>query len=452
MRSSHRLAFLFLLPSLIFVGLFAFYPIFESFRLSFYRSILTLPWLGQKMVGWQNYTDLWTDPVAAQSLRTTLFFVVTTIPLELGIGLGMALVMNEVFRGRGLLRAVVLIPWAIPTVVSSQMWRFIFNDRYGLFNFVLFGGDASRYLAPLADPILAPLTIIVAEVWKTAPFVALIVLAGLQTIPDELYEAASIDGATAWQQFRHVTLPLIRPALLLALLFRTIDALRVFDLVFVMTQGGPADATNVLSFLRLQKNLRGRHGRLRLRHRRGGFSSLLDPLPRLSADSQVQPFGRDAAMKRAAMLAIFSVGIGIYCLIPYLWFALTSWKSPAELTAIPPQLIPSFHWDFYRSALEERGLLRYIANSIIVAGTATGITIAIGSVAAYALARFQLPWTNAYLLLLLAISMFPQIAIAGPVWNLLNHLDWLNTYRGAGGGLHRAFVAPGDLDSHDFFS
>ena len=345
--------------------------------------------------------------------------------------------MNEVFRGRGLLRAVVLIPWAIPTVVSSQMWRFIFNDRYGLFNFVLFGGDASRYLAPLADPILAPLTIIVAEVWKTAPFVALIVLAGLQTIPDELYEAASIDGATAWQQFRHVTLPLIRPALLLALLFRTIDALRVFDLVFVMTQGGPADATNVLSFLRLQKNLRGRHGRLRLRHRGGGFSSLLDPLPRLSADSQVQPFGRDAAMKRAAMLAIFSVGIGIYCLIPYLWFALTSWKSPAELTAIPPQLIPSFHWDFYRSALEERGLLRYIANSIIVAGTATGITIAIGSVAAYALARFQLPWTNAYLLLLLAISMFPQIAIAGPVWNLLNHLDWLNTYR----GLVAAYIA-----------
>ena len=253
MRGSHRLAFLFLLPSLIFVGLFAFYPIFESFRLSFYRSILTLPWLGQKMVGWQNYTDLWTDPVAAQSLRTTLFFVVTTIPLELGIGIGMALVMNEVFRGRGLLRAVVLIPWAIPTVVSSQMWRFIFNDRYGLFNFVLFGGDASRYLAPLADPILAPLTIIVAEVWKTAPFVALIVLAGLQTIPDELYEAASIDGATAWQQFRRVTLPLLRPALLLALLFRTIDALRVFDLVFVMTQGGPADATNVLSFYGYKK-------------------------------------------------------------------------------------------------------------------------------------------------------------------------------------------------------
>ena len=114
--------------------------------------ILTLPWLGQKMVGLENYTDLWTDPVAWQALQTTLIFVAVTVPSELLLGLGMALVMNEAFRGRGLLRAIVLVPWAIPTVVSSQMWRFIFNDRYGLFNFVLFGGDTARYFAPLADP------------------------------------------------------------------------------------------------------------------------------------------------------------------------------------------------------------------------------------------------------------------------------------------------------------
>jgi ABC-type sugar transport system permease subunit len=253
MRSSQRTAFWFVLPSFIFVGVFTLYPIFESFRLSFYRMILTLPWLGQKMVGWENYLDLWTDPVAIQALRTTLIFVAVTIPLELLVGLGMALVMNEVFHGRGLLRAVVLIPWAVPTVVSSQMWRFIFNDRYGLVNFVLFGGDASRYLAPLADPHLALAAIMIAEVWKTAPFAGLILLAGLQAIPDDLYDAASIDGATSWQKFRHVTLPLIRPALLLALLFRTIDGLRVFDLVFVMTQGGPADATNVLSFYGYKK-------------------------------------------------------------------------------------------------------------------------------------------------------------------------------------------------------
>src|SRR5918999_4063734 len=254
MKSSHRLAFYFVLPSLVFICVFTLYPIVESFRLSFYRSILTLPWLGQKMFGWENYTDLWTDPIAWQALQTTLIFVAVTVPAELLIGLGMALVMNEAFRGRGLLRAIVLVPWAIPTVVSSQMWRFIFNDRYGLFNFILFGGDTARYFAPLADPRFAMLAIMAAEIWKTAPFAALIILAGLQTISDEVYEGSSIDGGTAWQKFRHVTLPLLWPALLLALLFRTIDDLRVFDLVFVMTQGGPADATNVLQFYGYKKS------------------------------------------------------------------------------------------------------------------------------------------------------------------------------------------------------
>ena len=253
MKSSQRLAAVFLLPSFLFVALFSIFPIVESFRLSFYRLILTLPWFGQKMVGWENYADLLTDPVALAAIRTTLIFIGVTVSLELFLGLGIALVLNEVFRGRGLLRAVVLIPWAIPTVVSSQMWRFIFNDRYGLANLMLFGADTSRYLSPLAEPDLALTAITIAEIWKTTPFAALIILAGLQGIADDLYEAASIDGATAWQKFRHVTLPLLKPALLLALLFRTIDALRVFDLVFVMTQGGPADATNVLQFYGYKK-------------------------------------------------------------------------------------------------------------------------------------------------------------------------------------------------------
>ena len=253
MKSSPRAALLFLLPSVIFVGLFSIFPIVESFRLSFYRMILTLPWHGQKSVGLENYIDLASDPVARDAIVTTLVFIAVTIPLELLAGLGIALVLNQGFRGRGLLRAVVLIPWAIPTVVSSQMWRFIFNDRYGLVNFLLFGADSSRYIAPLADPYLAMISIMTAEIWKTTPFAALIMLAGLQGIPDDVYEAASVDGASSWQKFRHITLPLLKPALLLAVLFRTIDALRVFDLVYVMTQGGPADATNVLQFYGYKK-------------------------------------------------------------------------------------------------------------------------------------------------------------------------------------------------------
>ncbi len=254
MKDSDRLAIQFLLPSFLFVLIFALYPIAESFRLSFYRLILTLPWLGQKFVGWENYRDFFTDPVARSSVVTTLIFVAVTSSLEVLLGFGMALVLNELFPGRGLLRAVVLIPWAVPTVVASQMWRFIFNDRYGLFNFLLFGGQTDRYLAPLAEPRLALLAVMVADIWKTSSFAALIILAGLQSIPDELYEAGSMDGATEWQKFRHITLPLVKPALLLALLFRTIDALRVFDLVFVMTQGGPADATNLLQFYGYKKS------------------------------------------------------------------------------------------------------------------------------------------------------------------------------------------------------
>jgi len=243
----------FLLPGFFFVGVFSLYPIFDSFRLSFYRMILTLPWLGHKFVGLDNYRDLATDPVALGSLGTSLVFVAVTTPIEVLLGLAMAMVLNESFRGRGWLRAVVLVPWAIPTVVSSQMWRFIFNDRYGLFNFLLFGDATQRYWAPLAEPYLALSSIMVADIWKTSSFAALIILAGLQGIPRELYESASIDGATPWQKFRHITVPLLKPALLLALVFRTIDALKVFDLVFVMTQGGPADTTNVLQFYGYKK-------------------------------------------------------------------------------------------------------------------------------------------------------------------------------------------------------
>jgi len=254
MKASHEPNLRFLLPSVVFVAVFSLYPIIESFRLSYYRLILTLPWLGQKFIGWDNYYDLATDPVALQSLLTSMTFVAVTTPVEVLLGLGMALVLNESFCGRGWLRAVVLVPWAIPTVVSSQMWRFLFNDRYGLFNFVLFGDATDRYWAPLAEPGLALMSIMVADIWKSSSFAALIILAGLQVIPSEIYEAASIDGASPSQKFRHITLPLVKPALLLALLFRTIDAFKVFDLVFVMTQGGPADTTNVLQFYGYKKS------------------------------------------------------------------------------------------------------------------------------------------------------------------------------------------------------
>jgi len=235
-------------PALLLTVTFALYPVVDSFWLSLQNIFIGIPQLGSQFVGPDNYLTLLRDPVAQQALLVTSGFVLLSTVLELACGLMIALVIHERFRGRGLVRAAILIPWAIPTVVASQLWRYIFNDQYGFANLLLFGDRVTAYIPWLAYPSLAFGIVILADVWKTSSFAALLILAGLQLIPDDLYDAARVDGAGAWQRFRHITLPLLKPALLLALLFRTMDAFRVFDLVFVMTQGGPGDATQVLQF------------------------------------------------------------------------------------------------------------------------------------------------------------------------------------------------------------
>ncbi len=235
-------------PALIFVAVFSLYPAMDSFWLSLHRLYVSLPDLEQSFIGFDNYAQLFRDPVARQTFIVTLGFVILSTSLELLLGLGIALVIHERFKGRGGVRAAVLIPWAIPAVVASQMWRFLANDQYGAINVMLFGDRVDAYIPWLADPWTAFGVLVAADVWKTSSFAGLLILAGLQVIPDETYDAARVDGATAWQRFRHITLPLLKPALLTALLFRTIDAFRMFDLVFVMTQGGPGDATQVIQF------------------------------------------------------------------------------------------------------------------------------------------------------------------------------------------------------------
>lgn len=253
LRRERLFAWGLLAPCLFLVALFAFYPIAQSIVMSLHRIILSLPQLGDPFAGLENYARLAQDPEAVRALVNTCLFVLVSTLLELGLGLVIALVMDQAIRGRSLLRAALLIPWAIPTVVTSQMWRFIMSDNYGLLNLALFGNDVAAYQAWLADPFWALAAVILADVWKTSSFAALILLAGLQTIPEDLYEAARVDGAGLWRRFAHITLPALKPALAVALLFRTMDAFRVFDLVFVMTQGGPGDATNVLQFYGYQK-------------------------------------------------------------------------------------------------------------------------------------------------------------------------------------------------------
>ncbi|MEJ2288294.1 MAG: sugar ABC transporter permease [Deinococcales bacterium] len=235
-----RTAWLFLAPSLIVVLLVAGYPLFRTLQLSLTQtSLLQFP-LKSQFVGLLNFKFLLQDTQWWRSVENTVVFTVVSVSAETILGLGIAMLVNAKFPGRGAMRTAMLIPWAIPTVVSAQMWRWMYNDVYGVINDILMKLHLTdKAYAWLANPKLMLPAVISVDVWKTTPFMALLLLAGLQSIPNELYEAARVDGATPWQNFVRVTLPLLRPALLVALIFRTLDALRVFDAIYVMTGTNP---------------------------------------------------------------------------------------------------------------------------------------------------------------------------------------------------------------------
>ncbi len=202
----------------------------------------------RRFVGLNNFLFLMHDPRFLQSLKTTVVFTLISVPLELALGLLIALLMREKIPGGWLLKVSVMIPWAIPTVVSARMWAWIYNPEFGILNYILQkAGLVSHAVNYLANPFLVMPAVIAADVWKTTPFAALLLFAGLQTIPRSLYESAEIDGANIWARFRYITLPLIFPVLLIVGIFRTMDAFRVFDLIYVLTGGGPANLSEALS-------------------------------------------------------------------------------------------------------------------------------------------------------------------------------------------------------------
>jgi multiple sugar transport system permease protein len=250
MSERQRAGYLLILPAFGVIALFLLMPIAISLVSSLH---IDTPFAARRFIGLQNYARFFADSVAAQTRVFTFLFATVSVALEILLGLLLALVIHQGFRGRGLVRAAVLIPWAIPTVVTAVMWKYMLNDQYGLVNLLFYGARIEAYQAWLAEAGTARLAIIAADVWKTTPFAALLILAGLQAIPDELHEAARVDGAGPARRFFAITLPLLRPAILVALLFRLMDAFRVFDLVYVMTQGAPGGATHVLQFYGYQK-------------------------------------------------------------------------------------------------------------------------------------------------------------------------------------------------------
>ncbi|HEY3727931.1 MAG TPA: sugar ABC transporter permease [Solirubrobacteraceae bacterium] len=253
--SERRLAAVMVSPSLVVILIVAAYPIGYAIWLSLHQYSVLHPGLS-RWVGADNYTSALSSGAFWSSVRVTFIFTAISVTLELVLGMGMALLMHAAFRGRSILRAVVLVPWAILTVGTAIMWKSIVAPDTGFLNQVLQALHLpGAHTVWLAKNGYALAVMVFADVWKTAPFMALLLLAGLQVIPDDLQDAARVDGATTWQRFVRVTLPLLRPAILVALIFRTLDALRIFDLPFVLTQGSNGTTTlSLYSYQQLTQN------------------------------------------------------------------------------------------------------------------------------------------------------------------------------------------------------
>ncbi len=241
------LAVLLLLPSLVVVFGIVVYPLLRTLFTSFFD--VNSPFPGRyPFVGLENYRHAFGSPGFWAAVRRTAYFTIVSTWFELLLGLLLGLLMSVPFRGRAILRTIVILPWALPTIVNAMMWRWIYNPEYGALNALLTQLHiTSAYRSWLGKPFLALNMVILSDVWKTTPLAAFLILAGLSTIPRDLYEAARVDGAGAISGFFRITLPLLVPSILVILVVRTIEAFKVFDIIYVMTRGGPANGTQTIT-------------------------------------------------------------------------------------------------------------------------------------------------------------------------------------------------------------
>ncbi|MGA1599098.1 MAG: carbohydrate ABC transporter permease [bacterium] len=244
---SGKLALLFSAPALLILIVTVVVPIFYAIYLSFHR--YKLKRAKRPFIGLQNYEKILTDSGFWESLATSLVFAVSVVGVIVAVSFFLALLLDQDFPGRGLLRALLLIPWAIPDVVNALLWKWLLHPAFGIMNALFqMGGLIDEYVAWLSSMPSALIWVIIAYSWKNIPLATLLILAGLQTISKSLHEAAMVEGATAWQRTLNITLPLLRPTLTVVLIFETIFALKVFDLIYVLTSGGPGKSTTVLGW------------------------------------------------------------------------------------------------------------------------------------------------------------------------------------------------------------
>ncbi|MFP4162856.1 MAG: carbohydrate ABC transporter permease [Chitinispirillaceae bacterium] len=239
-------AFLFIAPVLIVTISFILIPILGTCYKSLFRDVAFLP---ETFIGLKNYSQLFSSGAFWRATGFTLLFTAAAVLLEISAGLLFALLLNETFPARKMLRAAILIPWAIPTVIAGRTWQIMYQYSYGVINYSITRLGISENVNWLGNAASAFWAIVIADVWKTTPFVVIILLAGLQAIPKDIYLQAKVDGASMVRRFVKITLPLLSPVIVVALIFRTIDSLRIFDLVYVLTGGGPGGKTQTLSYL-----------------------------------------------------------------------------------------------------------------------------------------------------------------------------------------------------------
>ena len=355
-----RLAWTLLLPAVLLLGAVAVGPLLATVWESLHHHDLRMPWLGRPFVGLDNYRAALTDQRLREAVVHTTSFAAVSVSLEIVFGMALALALDALARGRGIARVVVLLPWALPTVVAALVWRFMFESR---------GIGGILDVDWLSRPFAAWVPIVLGDVWKSTPFVALLLLAGLQSIDASLYEAARIDGAGRWRRFTQITLPQLVPAITVAVVFRTMDAFRVFDLVYVLTGGGPGTATEVTSlyaFTTLLQDLRFGYG--------SALSVITFVLTFVLAIVYVRLLRAPEAdaMSRADRFSTAAVALLLAAwAFPLLWMLLSSF-TPDERLFGDRSLIPAapvlVH---YEALFTERRFWVPIVNSLIVAGTTT---------------------------------------------------------------------------------
>ena len=401
-------------------------------------------------MGLENYRTLWHDTFFRDAVVETVKFTLITVSFEFVLGLIIALVVNSNFKGRGLMRAVMLVPWAIPTVVAAKMWQWMLDDTYGVINDLgVRLHILSHSRAWISDPSTALGAVCAVDIWKTTPFVALLLLAGLQVIPNDLYEAAAVDGASKLQQFWRITLPLLRPAILVALIFRTLDALRVFDVFFVFFGNRPDTQTMAIyaqstivddGHVGYGAAVERRHlpdhlpVRGHLRHVPAGDGGLSTAAEATRTGARPvsrghwlrrNPFGR-FLVKLPFWLLI--AAIFVYALFPFYWALRSAFMPETQLFDTPIQYWPARSDAAELQGRAQVGLLPEGAAQLDNRGGLGNADLARDRLAGGLRAGpVPLPWPVRVMYLMLSMTIFPQIAILGALYTMISNFHLYDT-------------------------